>query len=45
MDTIRLKLLRICARVKASVRRIVVELSSAYPWKEVYAQAYRALLC
>jgi len=45
VDTIRLKLLKIGARIRLSVRRIVLELSSAYPWKEVYAQAYRALLC
>ena len=45
VDTIRLKLLKIGARIRRSVRRIVLELSSAYPWKEVYAQAYRALRC
>ena len=45
VDTIRLKLLKIGARIRLSVRRIVLELSSAYPWKEVYAQAYRALRC
>jgi len=45
VDTIRLKLLKIGARIRISVRRIVLELSSAYPWKEVYTQAYRALLC
>jgi Transposase DDE domain group 1 len=45
VDTVRLKLLKIGAPIKLSVRRIVLELSSAYPWKEVYAQVYRALLC
>ncbi len=45
VDTIRLKLLKIGARIRLSVRRVVLELSSAYPWKEVYAQAYRALRC
>ena len=45
VDTIRLKLLKIGARIRLSVRRVVLELSSAYPWKGVYAQAYRALLC
>jgi len=45
VDTVRLKLLKIGARIRCSVRRIVLELSSAYPWKEVYAQAYQALLC
>jgi hypothetical protein len=45
VDTIRLKLLKIGARIRLSVRRIVLELSSAYPWKEVYTQAWRALRC
>jgi hypothetical protein len=45
VDTIRLKLLKIGARIRLRVRRIVLELSSAYPWKQVYAQTYRALRC
>jgi len=36
-----IKLLKIRARVRLSVRRIVLELRRAYPWK----QAYRTLLC
>jgi hypothetical protein len=36
--TIRLKLLKIGALIKISVRRIVVCLSSAYPWKELWTQ-------
>jgi len=43
VDTIRLKLLKIGAKIKLSVRRIVLELSSAYPWKHLYVQAYQAL--
>src|SRR6201998_4030556 len=37
VDTIRLKLLKIGAIVRLSVRRVLLQLSSAYPWKEIYA--------
>jgi len=43
VDTIRLKLLKIGAVVKISVRRVVLQLSSSYPWKDIFAQAYHAL--
>src|ERR1700758_229794 len=43
VDTIRLKLLKIGAVVRTSVRRIVLQLSSAYPWKDCFAQAFHAL--
>ena len=45
VDTIRLKLFKIGAIVRISVRRIVLQLSSAYPWKDIYAQAFHALRC
>jgi hypothetical protein len=45
VDTIRLKLLKIGAIVRVSVRRVVLELSSAYPWKDIYAHAFHALRC
>jgi hypothetical protein len=45
VDTIRLKLLRIGALVRVSVRRVMLQLSSAYPWKDQYAAAYHALRC
>ncbi len=45
VDTIRLKLLKIGALVRVSVRRVVLQLSSAYPWKEQYAAAFHALRC
>jgi hypothetical protein len=45
VDTIRLKLLKIGAVVRVSVRRVLLQLSSAYPWKEVYAKAFHALRC
>jgi hypothetical protein len=45
VDTIRLKLFKIGAIVRVSVRRVMLQLSSAYPWKELYAQAFHALRC
>jgi hypothetical protein len=45
VDTIRLKLFKIGAIVRVSVRRIVLQMSSAYPWKHVYTQAFHALRC
>jgi hypothetical protein len=36
--TIRLKLLKVGARVKVSVRRIVFHLSSAYPYQDLFRQ-------
>lgn len=37
-DTIRLKLLKIGARVRISVRRVWLSLSAAYPWKQLLMQ-------
>ena len=45
VDTIRLKLFKIGAIVRISVRRILLQMSSAYPWKDIYAQAFHALRC
>ena len=45
VDTIRLKLLKIGAIVRISVRRVRLQLSSAYPWRDIFAQAYQALRC
>ena len=45
VDTIRLKLFKIGAIVRISVRRILLQMSSAYPWKHIYAQAFHALRC
>jgi len=41
--TIRLKLLRIGAQLRISVRRVVVALTSGYPEKEVFARAHALL--
>jgi Transposase DDE domain group 1 len=43
VDTIRLRLLKIAAEVRLTVRRIVVRYSCAYPWKALFAAAYAAL--
>jgi hypothetical protein len=46
-DTIRVKLLKIGARVRVSVRRVVVSLSEAYPFQALFARVWanlRALL-
>jgi len=45
VDTIRLKLLKIGAIVRISVRRVLLQMSSAYPWKDIYAAAFHALRC
>ena len=45
VDTIRLRLFKIGAIVRISVRRMVLEMSSAYPWKDIYARAFKALRC
>jgi hypothetical protein len=45
VDTIRLKLFKIGAIVRLSVRRVVLQMSSAYPWKDIYARAFHALRC
>jgi hypothetical protein len=45
VDTIRLKLFKIGAIVRLSVRRVLLQLSSGYPWKDIYAAAFHALRC
>jgi Transposase DDE domain group 1 len=42
-ETIRLRLLKIGARVEISVRRVVVALSSAHPSQSIFAYAYERL--
>jgi len=43
VETIRLRLFKIGAVVRISVRRVWLQMSSAYPWKEVYEYAWAAL--
>jgi hypothetical protein len=45
VDTIRLKLFKIGAIIRLSARRIVLQMNSAYPWKDIYAQAFQVLRC
>lgn len=45
VDTIRLKLFKIGTVVRLSVRRVQLEMSSAYPWKDLYTRAFQALRC
>jgi len=45
VDTIRLKLFKIGAIVQLSVRRVVLHMSSSYPWKHIFATAFHALRC
>jgi hypothetical protein len=42
-DTIRLKLLKIGAVIRVSVRKVWVSLSQSYPWQETFAQVWRNL--
>lgn len=42
---IRLKLLKVAAQVSVSVRRVYVQLSSAYPLEELFRLCHRRLLC
>ena len=42
-DTIRLKLLKIGASVRVSVRRVMVSLASGYPLQELFHRIYRRL--
>jgi hypothetical protein len=45
VDTIRLRLLKIGAVVRVSVRRVLLQFSSSYPWQAIFGQVYRALRC
>jgi hypothetical protein len=45
VDTIRSRLFKIGAIVRISARRILLQMSSAYPWKDIYRHAFRSLRC
>ena len=45
VDTIRLRLLKIGARISFSARRVVVSMSSGYPWQSLFGQVWAALRC
>jgi hypothetical protein len=42
-QTIRLKLFKVGAQVRISVRRVAVNISTGYPYRELFIAAYRAL--
>jgi hypothetical protein len=43
VGTIRLKLFKVGAWVKRSVRRVVVRMASSYPWQQLFAAVARRL--
>ncbi len=45
VHTIRLRLLKIGARVRITVRRVWIAMASSYPWQELFAQVWRQLRC
>lgn len=44
VGSVRLKLLKVAAQVKVSVRRVYVQLSSAYPMQELFRLCHRRLM-
>jgi len=42
--SVRLKVLKVAAQVRVSVRRVYVQLNSAYPWQELFRHCHRRLL-
>lgn len=44
MGSVRLKLLKVAAQVRVSVRRVYVQLSSAYPLQELFVLCHRRLM-
>jgi hypothetical protein len=44
-QTIRLRLLKIGAQIRSSVRRVQLSLSSGYPWQKLFVHAWAALRC
>ncbi|MDD2677601.1 MAG: IS1380 family transposase [Methylacidiphilaceae bacterium] len=45
VDTLRLKLFKIGTLVRVSVRRVLLSMSNAYPWKSLFTHAFRVLRC
>jgi hypothetical protein len=44
MGSVRLRLLKVAAQVRVSVRRVYVQLSSAYPMQEIFRLCHRRLM-
>jgi hypothetical protein len=45
VSTIRIKLLKIGAQIRVSVRKIWVSMASSYPWQGIYQQVWSNLRC
>ena len=43
-DTIRLKLLKIGAQVRVTVRKVWISLAEGYPYQRLFKQVYRRLV-
>jgi hypothetical protein len=44
MGSVRLKLLKVAAQVRVSVRRVYVQLSRAWPGQEIFRLCHRRLM-
>ena len=42
--SVRLKLLKVAAQVRVSVRRVYVQMNSAYPWPELFRLCHKRLM-
>jgi Transposase DDE domain group 1 len=45
VSTIRIKLLKIGAQIRVTVRKVWVSMASSYPWQELYGQVWANLRC
>lgn len=45
VSTIRLKLLKIGAQIRVTVRKVWVSMASSYPWQDLYQQVWANLRC
>ena len=45
VSTIRIKLLKIGAQIRVSVRKVWVSMASGYPWQGIYQQVWSNLRC
>jgi hypothetical protein len=43
--TIRLRLLKIGAQIRVTVRKVWVSMASSYPWQDLYQQVWTNLRC
>jgi len=45
VSTIRIKLLKIGAQIRVSIRKVWVSMASSYPWQDLYRQVWSNLRC